>query len=86
MVQVTRTRTIAVTVNTKPVALTVDQGKPTLTGMAIKEMAIGQGVAIQHDFPLFIVRPQGLDPVGDDEAVNVHEKQQFRAVTPDDNS
>ena len=86
MVQATRTRTIQVTVNTKPVTLTVDQGKPELTGMAIKEMAINQGVEIQLDFPLFIVTPRGLDPVGDDEAVIVHEKQQFRAVTPDDNS
>lgn len=86
MVQVAKPRTIEVTVNNKPVQLTVEQGKPEMTGREIKAAAIAQGVNIRADFMLFVLKGQEFEPVDDDETVVVHEKLQFRAVTPDDNS
>ena len=57
------------------------------TGSQIKQTAISQGVAIQQDFALFEVKGAGhLKPIPDSEAVELHNKQAFRAVAPDDNS
>lgn len=58
-----------------------------VTGLQIKTTAIAQGVAIQPDFVLYEVGPHGqLRPVGDADTVTLHERQQFRATAPDDNS
>ena len=72
---------IEILVNKKPVTLS----ERTVTGSQIKAAAISQGVAIQQDFLLYIVRGNGqLDPVADSETIHVHPHEQFRAVTPDD--
>ncbi len=58
-----------------------------VTGSTIKATAIAQGVPIQQDFALFDVKGPGhLDPVPDDKEIELHPKQAFRAVAPDDNS
>lgn len=73
--------TVEIRVNKRPVTLQ----ERTVTGSQIKAAAINQGVAIQQDFLLYVVRGNGqLDPVGDEETVHVHPQEQFRAVTPDD--
>lgn len=73
--------TVTISVNNRPVTLP----QHSVTGGEIKAAAIGQGVAIQQDFLLYIVRGDGqLDPVGDDETMHVHPHKQFRAVAPDD--
>jgi len=75
-------KTITVNVNNNPVAFTEHK----VAGLQIKEAAINQGVAIQLDFNLFEVKGGKLDPVPDDKIVSLHKGQEFRAVTPDDNS
>jgi hypothetical protein len=73
--------TVDINVNNKPVVL----HRREVTGYDIKVAAIGQGVAIQLDFLLFIVGGHGqLEPVNDNQEVMVHEHEHFRAVTPDD--
>jgi Multiubiquitin len=73
--------TIDIEVNNRPVILR----RREVTGHDIKVAAIQQGVAIELDFLLYIVRSHGqLDPVNDNEEVMVHEHERFRAVTPDD--
>jgi len=77
------TTTLTVLVNNQPVVF----HKKKDTGAEIKAAAIAQGVQIQSDFALFEVKGPGhLKPVGDDEAVTLHERESFRAVAPDDNS
>lgn len=75
-------KTITVSVNENPVSFTVKE----VTGLQIKETAINQGVQIKLDFNLFEKTGQKLHPIKDTEVVHLHEKQEFRAVTPDDNS
>lgn len=77
-----RPPTIRVTVNRQP----VDLPDRELTGMQIKEAAIGQHVEIQPDFPLSVKRGGRFEPVGDNQQVRVHEHEEFLAVPPDDNS
>jgi len=86
VVQATHLRTISIVVNTKPVDLMKEPGKPEATGAEIKAAAIAQGVNIRADFPLFEVHGNRLKPIGDNETIGIHPNQQFRAVTPDDNS
>jgi hypothetical protein len=73
---------VTVVVNTKPVTFDVLKA----TGSQIKATAIAQGVEIQPSFQLFEVKGDGLKPVPDDKEVTLHANQEFRAVTPDDNS
>lgn len=75
-------KTITISVNGNPVAFTTHKA----TGLQIKEKAINQGVNIQLDFNLFEVKGNKLEPINDDKEVTLHKKQEFRAVTPDDNS
>ena len=74
--------TVVVTVNNRNVTFETAEA----TGSAIKVAAIAQGVSIQRDFALFLVTGSVLRPVGDSESIHLHERQQFRAVAPDDNS
>jgi hypothetical protein len=74
---------VMVTVNTKDVRL---QG-PRTTGSEIKAAAIAQGVAIEQDFVLSEVLPNGRTKIiGDTDRVTVHPGSTFVAVAPDDNS
>jgi hypothetical protein len=75
-------RTIRVTVNNQP----VDLPDREVTGLEVKEDAIGQGVQIQLNFPLSVKHGDRYVPVGDDEAIRPHEGEKFLAVAPDDNS
>lgn len=75
-------KTITVNVNNNPVAFTEHEA----TGLQIKEAAINQGVSIQLDFNLFEIKGGKLDPISDAQVVHLHKGQEFRAVTPDDNS
>lgn len=75
--------TVMVTVNRHSVTFT----ERKVAGLQIKKTAIAQGVPIQLDFNLFRVEGSGhLKQVGDHETVELHKGEQFRAVTPDDNS
>jgi len=62
--------------------------KRRVTGLEVKETAIKQGVKIELGFVLYrIKRDGGLGPaIGDSERVVLHECEEFRCVTPDDNS
>lgn len=76
-------RPVTVSVNERPVVF----HRHKATGAQIKAAAVEQGVPIQQDFALFEVKGPGrLKPVGDDDEVALHPRQQFRAVAPDDNS
>lgn len=80
---VTVPKTIAVTVN----GCKVNFAKNQATGLEIKKTSIQQGVSIQEDFVLFEVMPNSsLNQIGDNDSINLHEGQVFRATTPDDNS
>jgi Multiubiquitin len=81
---VTKKAGVMVKVNNNPVEFT----KRHVTGSEIKQTAIAQKVAIKEDFVLYKVKSGGeLGPViKDGEKVKLHECEEFRAVTPDDNS
>jgi hypothetical protein len=75
--------TVTVTINRHPVTFTERHA----TGAEIKATAIAQDVPIQQDFALFEVKGQGnLKPVRDDEKVSLNDKDEFRAIAPDDAS
>jgi hypothetical protein len=74
---------ITVSVNERPVVF----HQHRVTGAEIKATAIAQKVPIQQDFALFEVKGPGqLRQIGDDEVVELHQHEKFRAVAPDDNS
>jgi hypothetical protein len=75
-------KTITVLVNNNPVAFNDHK----VTGLKIKETAMNQGVPIQLDFILYEVHGNSLKMIENDEIVTLHPHQEFRAVTPDDNS
>lgn len=76
-------KSFTVTVNERPVTFSEHK----VTGLELKQAAIKQGVAIQVDFVLFEVRGDApLKQIGDGDGINLHPKQVFRAVAPDDNS
>lgn len=78
-----KVRVITVRVNNRPVEFTVHKA----TGAQIKATAIAQGVPIQLDFQLFEkIEGEPLKPIQDNQEVTLHEKQEFRATAPDDNS
>lgn len=78
----THTTTVTIRVNNRDVTLPDHR----TTGLAIKEAAVAQGVAIKVNFALFRVTGQAQHPVADADKLTVHDKQEFRAVAPDDNS
>lgn len=76
-------KTIVVFVNEKPV--TVE--KERMTGLAIKQAAIAQGVQIQLDFVLSIERGGGrTELIGDGDTIKVKKGDRFLAIPNDDNS
>lgn len=77
--------------HTAPVTIKVNNHAVILpdkktTGRAVKEAAIEQGVPIQVGFALFRLTGNQQHPVRDDDALTVHQDQQFRCVDADDNS
>ena len=81
---VTKKVATTVKVNNNPVKFNRRQ----VTGLEIKKTAIAQGVAIKEDFALYQIKSGGaLSPViKDTDKVVLHECEEFRAVTTDDNS
>jgi hypothetical protein len=76
-------RTVTVTVNDDPVVL--DDRKQS--GAEIKAAAINAGVAIELDFVLSEVLPNGKQRiVPDDKKINVKDGDAFWAIPGDDNS
>jgi hypothetical protein len=74
---------VAITVNTKPVNI----AGPRTTGLAIKQAAISQNVAIQLDFILSVeIGPKKTQLVRDEDEVTVHPGSKFIAIPNDDNS
>ena len=72
-----------IVVNKKP----VEVDGPHLSGLAIKQAAISQGVNIQIDFQLAEIRNKGEHQiVGDNDVVAIHEHSEFVATACDDNS
>ena len=72
---------VTVVVNRRPVSFTEKHA----TGAEIKAAAIAQGVPIQQNFELFIIKDNGnMKPIPDDERVNLEKKDEFRAIAPDD--
>ncbi len=86
MAQGTAVRTISISVNNRPVTMTLEHGKSETTGAAIKSAAIAQQIAIRMDHVLLEKKGGEYRPVGDNEAVIIHPNQEFRAVAPDDTS
>jgi hypothetical protein len=76
--------TITVKVNKNPVIF----HKCRVTGLFIKQTAIAQGVKIPLDGVLYPVKSDGSlgTAIGDSEKVDLEECEEFRCVTPDDNS
>ena len=70
---------VTVSVNGNPVEV-----PHTLSGAALKQAAIDQGVPIQLDFNLYRKRGNDYDPIDDDEPVETHKGEEFRCVAPDD--
>ena len=57
------------------------------TGLEIKEAAIAQGVKIERDFLLYLVRDhQPNKQIEDEEEVTITDKSRFHAIADDDNS
>ncbi len=56
------------------------------TGMQIKQAAIAQGVAIQPDFNLYRRVGGKLKLVPDSETIELHDNEEFKAVTPEEPS
>jgi len=74
---------VAITVNGKPVTVP----SPKATGQQIKSAAIAAGVAIQLDFVLSLVRPNGdAEVIGDGDQITVNKNTTCVALAPDDNS
>lgn len=73
---------VTVKVNTRDVVMPTHHA----TGLQVKEVAIGRGIAIQLDFVLEVKRTGKWDVVADDECLCLHECEEFSAVAPDDNS
>lgn len=74
-----------------PVTIKVNNRAVTLpdsktTGLAIKEMAIQQGLPIQVGFVLFRMTGHQQHPVRDNDILTVHDDEQFRCLDTDDNS
>lgn len=77
------TRPVCVTVNNKPIKI----DGPKASGLAIKEAAIEQGLAIELDFQLAGLGPDGKQHIiGDADVVDVTSGSAFFATAPDDNS
>jgi hypothetical protein len=76
-------RLVTVTVNNKPVKVP----GPKATGLEIKQAAIAQGVEIELDFQLALIKPNGMrEIIGDDDEVTVNKNSMFVATATDDNS
>jgi hypothetical protein len=73
---------VTVNVNNKPVTVM----GPRLTGLALKEAAVSQGVDIEVDFQLAEVTEKGRVIIGDAELITVNKHSRFIATAPDDNS
>jgi hypothetical protein len=57
------------------------------TGLEIKQAAIAQGVKIEIDFLLYLLRHHEPNkPIADDEEVTITEESRFHAIADDDNS
>ena len=77
------THTVSIIVNNQRVK--VDSRRPS--GLAIKRAAIRQGVTIDLDFQLAMVRPDGRQQIiGDNDRVDVNDESRFVATASDDNS
>lgn len=76
--------TITVKVNNNPVTF----HKRRVTGLEIKQTAIAQKVKITLDCVLYKVKPDGSlgASIGDSDKVTLRNCEEFRCVTPDDNS
>ncbi len=86
MSEATKTKTIEIELNNKTVSFPDERGRDEASGAEIKAAAIAQGVAIQTNFPLFLVKGKKLEPIRDDENVHIRGGLKLRAVAPDDNS
>lgn len=75
---------VKIKVNTKPVVMVGLKH----TGLQIKQAAIAQGVKIELDFVLSVIRGHGNKGkvVGDNETITLHDDLCFTAVADDDNS
>jgi hypothetical protein len=57
------------------------------TGLEIKEAAIAQGVKIERDFLLYLMRDHGPNKqIDNDEEVTITDHSRFHAIADDDNS
>jgi Multiubiquitin len=76
-------RLIVLLVNAEPIRF-----RPgTITGLAIKQTAMAQGVAISIEFLLTVVHPNGeAQEIGDEDPVQICEGLEFVAIPDDDNS
>jgi hypothetical protein len=74
---------VTVEVNGKPVEVAKN-----LTGLQVKEAAIGQGVEIQLDFILVLEAEHHQEPreIADDEEITVDKHSRFTANDGDENS
>jgi Multiubiquitin len=73
---------VTITVNNKPVEV---EG-PRISGVAIKESAIAQGVEIELDFQLAEIKNKKRQIIGDQDIVTVNKNSTFVATAADDNS
>lgn len=78
-----RQREVVIEVNGNPVR--IERGAQT--GLQVKQAAITQGVRIELDFVLTLVREQGATRIiGDADVVQIRRGAEFTAIADDDNS
>ncbi|MBS2028789.1 MAG: multiubiquitin domain-containing protein [Deltaproteobacteria bacterium] len=73
---------VTIEVNKRPVTMPDKKA----TGLQVKKEAIAQGVSIKADFLLFRVDGKAQHQIADDQEIELHKDEAFRAVAPDDNS
>jgi hypothetical protein len=77
------THETTITVNNKPVEVV----GPKVSGLQIKEAAIASGLAIELDFILSEIEPNGRSRIiGDADIVTVNKNSKFTANDDDDDS
>jgi Multiubiquitin len=73
---------VTIKVNNQPVEFKTHHAM----GLTLKETAIAQHVKIELDFSLFKRSDGHSEPIADDQRIQLHQGEEFRAVAPDDQS
>jgi hypothetical protein len=73
-------KTVTIIVNGHDVTL----AERRASGLSIKTAAIAAGVPIESDFVLYRKHGHDLDKVDDEQVIDLHPREEFTCVAPDD--